>query len=194
MGIRFVQAWDMGRTDMGAHWVREGSRGDRDDTLDCLMQVDHVVRVMDDGTVTDTVVGVYAPEGYIETDEDGQILDEHEKDFIARLKREGWTVEYGWSGQNSGRYDGPVMDGAEFIGAGLAEHIITTPGFWVAVSVTTLDNDDADLTWAVMHRPVVHYGETRTACGEDMDENAECVTDIPRVNCAACRTAVHKTV
>ena len=138
--LRYVPAWDMGRRDMGAHWVREGSAGNRDDTLDALMSVDHVVRVMADGTVTDNAGGVYAPETHIDTDADGQILGPDEKRFIDRLKGEGWTVETGWSSQNSGRYGGPIMHSSEFIGGDPGGHNPCTPGYLGGRAGTTGDH------------------------------------------------------
>jgi len=190
--LRYVRARDMGRHDMGAHWVREGSAGYPDDSLDALMSADHVVRVLDDHTVMENVARVYAPEACIQTDADGQILDEHEKAFIKSMKSAGWNVETGWSYQNSGRYGGPIMHDSERIGGDLAEHILNTPGYWVACGVTT-DDDEPDGSWVIMWRPVVHYGESRTACGETPDENAECVTDISRVNCDGCRSCIHSS-
>jgi hypothetical protein len=94
-----------------------------------------VIRVDGDGMVHDDVHGVYAPEISVYTDDDGSILKEHEDAFKASMERQGWTVEYGWSGQNSGKYNGPFMDDSEFIGGSLAEHILTTPGYWVACAV-----------------------------------------------------------
>jgi hypothetical protein len=153
-GQHYVSAWDAGVRNLGGHWIREGSRGTRSDTLDSLMQMDHVIRVDDDGLVHDDAQGVYAPEISISTARDGiSVLDEHEKAFIADMARVGWSVESGWSGQNSGRYSGPVMHDSEFVGGSLAEHILTTPGYWVACVASTLDEND-DEGWVVMHHPV----------------------------------------
>jgi hypothetical protein len=120
---------------LGAHWIKEGGRS-ANESLDSLMQMDHVIRVDESGLVHDDVWGVYAPEISIGTADDGiSILDEHEQQLIKDMAREGWAVESGWSGQNSGLYDGPIMHDSEFIGGHLAEHVIGTPGYWVACAV-----------------------------------------------------------
>jgi hypothetical protein len=134
MGQRYVSAWDAGVRNLGGHWIKQGSRS-KGDTLDSLMQTDHVIRVVGDGLVHDDVRDVYVPEIDMATDDDGQILKEHEDAFKASMECQGWTVEFGWSGQNSGKYNGPVMHVSEFIGGSLAEHILTTPGYWVACAV-----------------------------------------------------------
>lgn len=94
--------------------------------LDAKMGIDHVVRVHPDGSVTDAA-GVYAPEISMDTDDDGQILAEHDAAMVADLKRQGWDVESGWTGQHG--YHGPLMHTSEFIGGRLAEHITATPGY-----------------------------------------------------------------
>lgn len=134
MGQRYVSAWNSGLRNLGGSWIKEGSRS-KNDTLDSLMEIDHVIRVDGDGLVYNDAQGVYAPEINVDTDDDGQILKEHEDAFRTSMEEQGWTVEYGWSGQNSGRYNGPFMHTSEFIGGGLAEHILSTPGYWVACAV-----------------------------------------------------------
>lgn len=133
-GQRYVSAWDAGLRGMGGHWIKEGARH-RSATLDSLMEMDHVIRVDADGLVHDDAQGVYAPEVNVATDDDGSILKEHEDAFKADMERQGWAPEYGWSGQNSGKYNGPFMHESEFIGGGLAEHILSTPGYWAACAV-----------------------------------------------------------
>lgn len=133
-GQRYVSAWDNGIRNLGGHWIKEGSRS-VGYTLDSLMQMGHVIRVGDDGVVYDDVRDVYAPEINMETDDDGQILAEHDAALIADLERAGWTVETGWTGQYGNHKDDPVMHVSEFIGGRLAEHIIGTPGYWVACAV-----------------------------------------------------------
>lgn len=136
MGVRYVSAWDNGLRNLGGHWVRDDrrSRG-ANDSLDALMQMDHVIRVDDDGLVHDDVQGVYAPEINMETTDDGSILAEHDAALIADLERAGWTAETGWTGQYGNHKGDPVMHTSEFIGGRLAEHIVGTPGYWVACMV-----------------------------------------------------------
>lgn len=135
-GQRYVSAWDKGLRNLGAHWIKEESRsGSKSDTLDSLMQMDHVIRVDADGLVHDDVRDSYAPEISMQTDDDGSILAEHDAELIVDLERQGWTVETGWTGQHGNHKGNPVMHTSEFIGGSLAEHILTTPGQWVACSV-----------------------------------------------------------
>lgn len=134
MGQRYVSAWDNGVRNLGGSWIKEGSRS-KGDTLDSLMESDHVIRIDADGLVHDDVRNVYAPEINMSTDDDGQILQEHDDALIADLERQGWTVETGWTGQYGNHAKNPVMHTSEFIGGGLAEHILSTPGYWVACAV-----------------------------------------------------------
>lgn len=108
--------------------------------LNSIMQFDHVVRVAPDGTVTDRVDGVWAPEIHIDTDDDGQILDQHERDMVEYVRSQGWELETGWTGQYLAK-GSPVMHTSEFIGGALADHILATPGLWVACVVDT-DNPE----------------------------------------------------
>lgn len=120
--------------------------------LEKIMEMDHVIQVHENGDVTDDVAGVWAPEVYDNTGEDDA------EDIV--VSGDGWTLESGWTGQYS--YHGPVMHDSEFVGGALAEHILSTPGYWVAVVVTgscecgTGDDDECDgvtdVGWAVAFR------------------------------------------
>ena len=103
-------------------------------TLNAIMEFDHVITVCHDGTVTDGPPGVYAPSLL-----DGDISDSC------------WRLLNGWSGQY--RYSGPVMHNSEYIGGRMAEHILNTPGVYVAiVSDYTPEEEDGELItegWAV---------------------------------------------
>lgn len=133
-GQRYVSAWDNGMRNLGAHWIKEGS-GSKSDTLDTLMLMDHVIRVDADGLVHDDARGMCAPEINMQTDDTGSIFAEHDAALIADLERQGWTAETGWTGQYGDHKTSPVMHTSEFIGGSLAEHIVTTPGYWVACAV-----------------------------------------------------------
>ena len=106
--------------------------------LEKIMEMDHVIQVHEDGTVTDDIAAIWAPEVYDNTVEDGV------EDLT--VSGEGWTLERGWTGQWG--YNGPVMHDSEFVGGDLAEHILSTPGYWVVVEVdggcdcTDVDDDD----------------------------------------------------
>jgi hypothetical protein len=103
------------------------------DTLNSLMEFDSPIRSHGDGTITEYLPTVYAPECYIDVDSDGSITDEMESAWIEGLRREGWELMRGYTGQYS--YNGPIMHPSEFIGGGLARHILETPGVYVAVAV-----------------------------------------------------------
>jgi hypothetical protein len=117
--------------------------------LDEIMEFDHPVRVGEDGSVCDGLEGVYAPELVMETDDDGQILDQHEQDYIDQARRQGWELLTGWTGQYS--YHGPIMHASEFVGGALADHISETPGTYVVISVEC-GQDSQPAGWAVARK------------------------------------------
>lgn len=105
-------------------------------TLDKTMEFDHVIRVHDDGTVTDEP-GIYAP-----TLED-DVLDSDRWEFFSA----------GYSGQHG--YSGPIMHDSEYIGGRLERDILWTPGVYVAVVAcwSPESYDDGQTTmegWAVV--------------------------------------------
>ena len=103
--------------------------------LNSIMSIDHVIRVHDDGTISD-VDNVHAPTLF--DDE----LDDPRWSFFST----GYTGQYG--------YNGPVMHDSEYIGGALARDILETPGVYAAiVSSYTDDDEDADnITegWAIV--------------------------------------------
>lgn len=124
-----------------------------------LMEFDHVIRIREGGEVDGGWVdGIWAPDVRVATDRDGQITDDGERDMIGSVRREGWELLTGFTGQY--RYSGPIMHPAEYIGGALAEHIRTTPGLYAAVVVyldfpddVTEDAGDDDVAgWAVAYR------------------------------------------
>lgn len=117
--------------------------------LDEIMSFDHVVRVSDDGTVSDDVQGVYAPELLMSTDADGSILADDEADYIAQAERQGWELLKGFTRQHG--YRGVGMHASEYIGGALEDHIRETPGLYVAIEIET-DDDDLPDGWAVAYR------------------------------------------
>lgn len=111
------------------------------DELNGVMEFDHVIRVNADGSVDDSVSGVYAPEAHDPDPSDTEL--------------NGWTLLNGYSGQYG--YAGPWLHNSEFIGGGLARDILATPGLYVAVYATYTDEEDPDGEtfiegWAVAHR------------------------------------------
>lgn len=125
------------------------------ETLNDLMEFDHVVQVHEDGTVTDDVRGVYAPELFVDITEDGDMLPDSERDMVEYARDQDWSLEQGWTGQYS--YHGAFFSNAEYVGGALEEYILSTPGYWVAVVPTTWgpDGDDpAPDGWVLAFRPV----------------------------------------
>lgn len=103
--------------------------------LSHLMEFDHVIRVNEDGSVTEPR-DVYAPELY-----DGLLASST-----------GWRLMDGYSGQH--RYSGPMMHQSEFIGGQMAFDILDTPGEYVALVNYEADDDGDATEWAVAFRPL----------------------------------------
>lgn len=104
-------------------------------SLSALMDFDHVIRVSENGTVTDAT-GVYPPDVY---DPEPDATD----------VGNGWTLLNGYSGQYS--YAGPWMHASELIAGGIARDILATPGFYVAVYPSYSDDSEPD-SWAVAYK------------------------------------------
>jgi hypothetical protein len=107
------------------------------DNLNDVMEFDHVIRVDENGTVTDAP-GIWAPDEVYES--------------VGKVDIDGrWKLLDGYSGQSG--YAGPVMHASEYIGGRMADDILSTPGVYVAVVVMDLDNATDEETpeagWAV---------------------------------------------
>lgn len=134
--------------------------------LEDMMEFDHVIRVHEDGTISEPG-GFWAPEFY-----DSRCFDK------------SWTMLTGYTGQYL--YSGPVMHDSEYIGGGLAEDILDTPGVYVAVThtytaecehPTECECEDVQEGWGIAfqewhtpgHEPGTLYGclecETECFCG-----------------------------
>lgn len=96
------------------------------DNLNAVMGFDHPIQVHADGTVTDNLDGIYAP----------NLTDETLDDDKWSLFTHGYTGAHG--------YNGPVMHNSEYIGGRLARDILATPGIYVAVVAYWTRDDDAD--------------------------------------------------
>jgi hypothetical protein len=102
----------------------------RTQTLNDLMEFDHVIYVDDDGNVTEPD-DVHAPEAYM----------------FRELPPElwcGWRLMDGYSGQCG--YRGPWMHASEFIGGGMADDILSDSFLYVAI--VDHEND----CWAVAYK------------------------------------------
>jgi hypothetical protein len=97
--------------------------------LNNIMEVDHVIEVHEDGTVTEDTEDVYAPEVYT-----GELFEP-----------DGWSFfTTGYSGQYG--YSGPWMHASEFVGGSLAQDILSEPGYYVVIA------NDAGDEWAVVRK------------------------------------------
>lgn len=100
------------------------------------MDFDHVIEVHSDGSITDRN-DLYAPECY-----------GNEGGGIEYGGATGWTPLDGYSGQE--RYSGPIMHESESIGGRMERDIRQTPGIYVTVEVTDLDDQEHPYGWAVL--------------------------------------------
>ena len=121
------------------------------DTLNDEMDFDSVIYSHGDGTVSD--VGPYAPLYGPEV----STWEQEDGTWDGVDVAGPWELLDGFSGQYG--YGGPHMHASEYIGGGLARHILATAGFYVAVVVTPvpLDEDD-DVepdSWAVAYTETV---------------------------------------
>jgi hypothetical protein len=135
-----------------------------EENLNSTMEFDHVIRVHKDGTVSDGYPDLMAPEITMDVDADGSATDDSEDDLRRQARSYGWELLDAWTGQYG--YRGVVMHSSEYIGGDLAEHILETPGYYVAVTVGCLgpdneENPDAEsfdpAGWAIAYRPAYKY-------------------------------------
>jgi hypothetical protein len=104
------------------YWYATTDKRKNMKSLNDMMEFDHVVEVLEDGTVNETPgIFIYAELNVNPAGEDEFSLEE------------GWELLQGFTGQYG--YRGPVMHPSEFIGGGLERHILETPGYYVALVV-----------------------------------------------------------
>lgn len=116
--------------------------------LNGIMEIDRVIHVDASGVVTVKNGGFYAPMLDAVTDEYGQCTADHDQSMRDQAHDAGWELLSGWSCQYG--YHGPEMHSSEYVGGALAEHILATPGFWVAVAVGY--PDDSGHGWCLAWR------------------------------------------
>jgi hypothetical protein len=92
------------------------------DSLNDLMEIGHVVEILDNGLVIDAH-GLHAPDVYLDATE----------------APEGWEFLDGYSAQD--RYSGPHMADNESIGGRMEQDMRDAPGLYVAQVVTDLSAD-----------------------------------------------------
>lgn len=103
-----------------------------------LMEFDHIVRVLADGTLIDSPlfipIGLHAPD----------MLDDE-----LQAGTDGWQLMTGHTGQHG--YNGPTMHPSEYIGGGLASAILDHAGLYVAI-VSYISNEGDDVAgWAIAY-------------------------------------------
>ena len=102
-------------------------------SLNEIMEMDHVIQVLPDGSISDDEMDIYAPNAYGSQDGPEFSADE-------------WSA-IGSSSQQGG---GHIMHNSEFIGRGLWELMREQPGFYVAVPVHWSDfwaDEDDEEGW-----------------------------------------------
>lgn len=99
-------------------------------TLSDVMDFDHPIRVMPDGTVTDAI-REHAPNVHAYPSKTAGGPDE------ILVIPDNWRLMDGYSGQQG--YRGPIMHPSEFIGGRMADDILSEPAVYVAVAVYGID-------------------------------------------------------
>lgn len=102
------------------------------------------VLVNEDGTITEGITNVTAPEA-----------GSYGADFEDVIKEgiNGWSAIHGSSNQSG--YSGPVFHPSEYIGESLSQRILATPGYWAVEEV--YDEDDPNglpYGWVLLHKPL----------------------------------------
>lgn len=120
--------------------------------LDDALSLDSgaVIHVTDDGSLSfhpeiDTpTVALFI--GGLDTDL--VLQDEYEREYSTRE----WVPETGWTGQYG--YNGSVMHDSEFVGGRIADHVLSTPGYWKAVPADHYapDEDAVSEGWVLLHK------------------------------------------
>lgn len=102
------------------------------------------VLVNEDGTITEGVTNVTAPEA-------GSYGADFEDVITEGI--DGWYAIRNSSNQSG--YSGPVFHPSEYIGESLSQMILEKPGYWAVEEV--YDEDDSDglpYGWVLLHKPL----------------------------------------
>mgnify|MGYP001597727465 CR=1 FL=1 len=115
--------------------------------LNDLMQMDHVVQVHPDGSVTEPD-GIWAPDVTVETDDDGQYVatrsdQGHFTGWNVHVDGDGWVLLKGYAWDDGSE----LLPSSQYIGGALAAAILETPGYYVATVVS--DDTDEPSNWCV---------------------------------------------
>lgn len=90
-------------------------------TLNTIMELDHIIQVMPDGSVHPAPSTIWSPELHDEE------LDLPFKDG----EKVPWELLTGYSGQHG--YRGPVMHNSECVRGSIADRVLSEPGYYVAI-------------------------------------------------------------
>lgn len=118
--------------------------------LASIADFDHVFAVLGEGNVTELddpvfdevehPAGLYAPEA-VDVGPNATELD-------------GWKLPLsGLTGQHG--YDGPWLHNSELIAGGVAERVLSMPGYWVAIYATYTEDGEDDIIdgWTMAYKP-----------------------------------------
>lgn len=137
----------------GQRAFRDVDGSQQQSTLSNIMEFDHVIEVHANGSVSDDMWIVQAPE--LNDGELGMPFDAN-----------GVKIEWSLVGQSSQMGGGHIMGNGEFIGGRLADGMLATPGYYVAIvcdwdcthgeNGTHVEdcNEDHSEGWAIAYRPV----------------------------------------
>ena len=118
------------------------------DTLNDAMEFDSIIYSHGDGTISNAN-SMRGPAVYIAELEDGT--------WVGEALDEPWELLDDFSGQYG--YSGPHMHASEYVGGGLARHILETAGFYVVTVVTPMPLDECEDVdsdaWAVAYTETV---------------------------------------
>jgi len=120
--------------------------------LDKVMEWGTAIRVRIEGDQTFVDTGVRdrtVPDLLAFSYPDGSHLPGTDTDLQDQAQAYGWDgLLTGFTGQYG--YGGPCMHASEFVGGGLADHILTTPGLY---AVTEISEDDGEPeSWAIAYK------------------------------------------
>lgn len=108
--------------------------------LQAFADFDRPFTVLGSGRLINASPDVWIPEVY------------HSDDYDIEIMGEGWEALTGYTGQYG--YRGAVMHASEYLGGGLADDILSTPGTYVVTVVECLPEDDdpepEPAGWAVL--------------------------------------------
>lgn len=125
---------------------------EEEQSLNDMMQPDHVIRVNEDGSITDDLHNeLWAPELSVHVDEHGQLSEDDLAQLHQDAEAQGWTL---WTGYPMGTFsrNDPLMHPSQYVGGSLEDDIRRTAGYYCVVHVDTDEEEPQPAGWAVCHR------------------------------------------